>query len=361
MAPWYKENTSVKLFGVNINLGDLTALPLAVGYALCSSLLAIINKFAIGVFPYPSLLTSLQYLTCVVAVITSGQFKLLVHDPIRWDMIKKFIPAAFVFYMAIFTNTSLLRYANVDTFIIFRSSTPLLVAFADYLFRKQPWPGPYTLGALVVILVGAVGYVFTDSQYTVRAYTWAFAYLFTITFEMVYIKHIVTSLGLNTWGFVLYNNFLSLLMAPVFWMITGEFRETIKAASTASWEFGIVFPVLLSCAFGLAISFFGFACRKAISATAFTVLGVTNKLLTVVINVMIWDKHASPFGVLCLFITIVGGVMYQQSTVKQNYRGGGGGGSAKREELKPLTSPKDVEAHKDHVEEEGAETAAEPQ
>ncbi|CAI5474977.1 unnamed protein product [Closterium sp. Yama58-4] len=178
---------------------------------------------------------------------------------------------------------------------------------------------------------------------------------------MVYIKHIVTSLGLNTWGFVLYNNFLSLLMAPVFWMITGEFRETIKAVSTASWDFGIVFPVLLSCAFGLAISFFGFACRKAISATAFTVLGVTNKLLTVVINVMIWDKHASPFGVLCLFITIVGGVMYQQSTVKQNYRGGGGGGSAKREELKPLTSPKDVEAHKDHVEEEGAETAAEPQ
>lgn len=337
MAPWYRENTTVSVFGAVINLGDLTALPLVVGYALCSSLLAIINKYAIDVFPFPSLLTALQYLTCVVAVAGLGGLKALEHDALKWDMVKKFLPAAFVFYMAIFTNTTLLKYANVDTFIVFRSSTPLLVAIADYLFRKQPWPGPYTFGALFVILAGAVGYVMTDSQFTVRAYTWAFAYLFTITLEMVYIKHIVSSLGLSTWGFVLYNNFLSLAMAPVFWMITGEFRDTMMATAAAEWQFGVVFPVALSCAFGLAISFFGFACRKAISATAFTVLGVTNKLLTVVINVMIWDKHASNFGVLCLLVTIIGGVLYQQSTVKQNFKQAPNSNDV--EEAKALTSP----------------------
>eukprot|EP00475_Leptophrys_vorax_P018594 TRINITY_DN25453_c0_g1_i1.p1 TRINITY_DN25453_c0_g1~~TRINITY_DN25453_c0_g1_i1.p1 ORF type:complete len:353 (+),score=33.05 TRINITY_DN25453_c0_g1_i1:506-1564(+) len=337
MAPWYRENTTVNVFGTTINLGDLTALPLVVGYALCSSLLAIINKFAIDVFPYPSLLTALQYLTCVVAVGGLGFMKLLEHDMLKWDMIKKFLPAAFVFYMAIFTNTTLLKYANVDTFIVFRSSTPLLVALADYVFRKQPWPSSYTFGALFVILAGAVGYVVTDSQFTVRAYTWAFAYLFTITFEMVYIKHIVSSLGLNTWGFVLYNNFLSLIMAPVFWMITGEFKDTLAATADAEWRMGIIIPVALSCAFGLAISFFGFACRKAISATAFTVLGVTNKLLTVVINVLIWDKHASNFGVMCLLVTIIGGVMYQQSTVKQNFKAAPP--QSDEEEAKPLKSP----------------------
>jgi len=66
--------------------------------------------------------------------------------------------------------------------------------------------------------------------------------------------------------------------------------------------------------FGLAISFFGFAARKAISATAFTVTGVVNKLLTVVINVLIWDKHASTPGLFCLLLTIFGGVLYQQTT-----------------------------------------------
>ena len=73
------------------------------------------------------------------------------------------------------------------------------------------------------------------------------------------------------------------------------------------------FAVALSCVFGFLISFFGFAARKAISATAFTVTGVVNKFLTVVINVVIWDKHATPFGLVCLLVTICGGVGYQQS------------------------------------------------
>lgn len=75
----------------------------------------------------------------------------------------------------------------------------------------------------------------------------------------------------------------------------------------------------MSCIFGLLISFFGFAARKAISATAFTVTGVVNKFLTVAINVTIWEKHASTFGLVSLFFTLVGGVLYQQSvTAKGN-------------------------------------------
>ncbi|GJW40647.1 leucine-rich repeat, cysteine-containing subtype protein [Tanacetum coccineum] len=116
------------------------------------------------------------------------------------------------------------RHANVDTFIVFRALTPLLVAVADVLFRKQENGGNL--------------------------------------FEVV--------------------------------------------AFTA---------MSISCVFGLLISFFGFACQKAISATVYTVTvtGVVNKFLTVAINVLIWDKHASPFGLFCLLVTITGGILYQQS------------------------------------------------
>lgn len=237
-----------------------------------------------------------------------------------WDTAKKFLPAAFVFFLAIFTNTSLLKHANVDTFIMFRSLTPLLVAIADTTFRKQPWPSKYTFVSLLIILGGAAGYVATDSGFTLTAYSWAFAYLITITTEMVYIKHMVSNLGLNTWGFVIYNNLLSLMMAPVFWLLTGEYAEVISAATDAGTsgllKLDTIFAVGLSCVFGLAISFFGFAARKAVSATAFTVTGVVNKFLTVAINVLIWDKHASAVGLVFLLLTIVGGVIYQQSVTK---------------------------------------------
>ncbi|XP_024979502.1 GDP-fucose transporter 1 [Cynara cardunculus var. scolymus] len=289
---------------------------LVIGYALCSSLLAVINKFAITKFNYPGLLTALQYLTSALGVWILGKLGFLNHDPFVWETAKKFLPAAIVFYLAIFTNTNLLRHANVDTFIVFRSLTPLLVALADTTFRKQPIPSKLTFLSLLIILGGAVGYVATDYGFTLTAYSWAFAYLITITTEMVYIKHMVTNLGLNTWGFVYYNNLLSLMMAPLFWVATGEYSDVFAAVGSNGgnlFEIVAFTAVSLSCVFGLLISFFGFACRKAISATAFTVTGVVNKFLTVAINVLIWDKHASPFGLFCLLVTIAGGILYQQS------------------------------------------------
>lgn len=308
---------------------------LVVGYALSSSLLAVINKYAITKFNYPGLLTALQYLTSALGVWVLGKLGFLHHDPFVVETAKKFLPAALVFYLAIFTNTNLLRHANVDTFIVFRSLTPLLVALADTAFRKQPCPSKLTFAALVIILGGAFGYVATDSAFTLTAYSWAFAYLITITTEMVYIKHMVMNLGLNTWGFVLYNNLLSLMMAPIFWILTGEYGDVFAAlgANAGNWfELDAFFAVSLSCVFGLLISFFGFAARKAISATAFTVTGVVNKFLTVVINVLIWEKHASPFGLVCLCITIVGGVMYQQSVT----------GTSKTTAQRESTMPKQV-------------------
>ncbi|KAL8234919.1 hypothetical protein R6Q59_021019 [Mikania micrantha] len=289
---------------------------LVIGYALCSSLLAVINKFAITKFNYPGLLTALQYLTSALGVWVLGKLGFLTHDPFVLKTAKKFLPAAFVFYLAIFTNTNLLRHANVDTFIVFRSLTPLLVALADTTFRRQPIPSRHTFVSLLIITSGVVGYVATDSGFTLTAYSWAFAYLIVITTEMVYIKHMVTNLGLSTWGFVYYNNLFSLMMAPLFWMITGEYSDVF--AAVGSNRGNLVEPtafkaVSLSCVFGFLISFFGFACRKAISATAFTVTGVVNKFLTVAINVLIWDKHASPFGLFCLLVTVAGGVLYQQS------------------------------------------------
>lgn len=287
-----------------------------VGYALCSSLLAVINKYAITYFPYPALLTALQYLTSVIAVVVAGWTGIISHDKFVWKTAKQFFPAALVFYLAIFANTNLLKHANVDTFIVFRSTTPLLVAVADTLFRKQPFPSQWTLASLFVIFGGAVGYVATDSQFTVTAYSWALVYLVVICTEMVYVKKMVTDIALNTWGFVFYNNLISLLLSPVFCFLMGDYKMLLVGAPAFENVLVSFFAVGLSCLFGVAISFFGFAARKAVSATAFTVTGVVNKLLTVVVNVVIWDKHASNLGLGCLLVTIVGGVLYQQSTTK---------------------------------------------
>ena len=42
------------------------------------------------------------------------------------------------------------------------------------------------------------------------------------------------------------------------------------------------------------------------------VIGNVCKILTVLINISIWDHHASPFGIGCLFICLTGAGVYQQ-------------------------------------------------
>ncbi|CAI5476658.1 unnamed protein product [Closterium sp. Yama58-4] len=298
------------------SLEKLRVVWVVIGYALSSSLLAIVNKYAVTVFPFPAILTALQYLVCTIVTLVLGRLKVLEHDSLSLEKIIKFLPAAATFYIAIWTNTQLLKHANVETFIVFRSSTPLLVAIADSVFMGRSWPSGFTFFSLLTIFGGAVGYVFFDTGFTVTAYAWAWAYLIVITFEMVYIKSVVMSIGLNTWGLVLYNNMLALIFFPPALIGMNEPSQIAAYGLSRICSIGTLFPVALSCVFGLTISFFGFAARKAVSATAYTVVGVTNKLLTVLINILIWDKHAQAPGLVALLVCIFGGVLYQQSVTQ---------------------------------------------
>ncbi|KAL8549221.1 hypothetical protein ACS0TY_008174 [Phlomoides rotata] len=263
-------------------------------------------------------LTALQYFTSAAGVVICGWLKLLEHDKLDLLTMWRFLPAAVIFYLSLFTNSELLLHANIDTFIVFRSAVPIFVAIGETLFLHQPWPALKTWFSLATIFSGSVLYVTTDYQFTLTAYSWALAYLVSMSIDFVYIKHVVMTIGLNTWGLVLYNNLEALLLFPIELLIMGELKKMEHDISDEyDWySLQVIFPVGLSCLFGLAISFFGFSCRRAISATGFTVLGIVNKLLTVVINLVIWDKHSTLVGTVGLLICMGGGVMYQQSTSK---------------------------------------------
>ncbi|KAL7598586.1 GDP-mannose transporter GONST3 isoform X1 [Lactuca sativa] len=299
-------------------LHQVSVYGIAVGYCLSASLLSIINKWAVMKFPYPGALTALQYFTSASGVFLFGSLNFLQHDRLDLQTMWRFLPAAIIFYLSLFTNSELLLHANVDTFIVFRSAVPIFVAIGETLYLHQPWPSLKTWLSLSTIFAGSLLYVITDYQFTLMAYSWALAYLISMSIDFVYIKHVVMTIGLNTWGLVLYNNLEALLLFPLELLIMGELKKIkheIKE-ETDWYSFEVILPVGLSCLFGLAISFFGFSCRRAISATGFTVLGIVNKLLTVVINLMIWDKHSSLIGTIGLLICMFGGVMYQQSTSK---------------------------------------------
>jgi hypothetical protein len=55
-----------------------------------------------------------------------------------------------------------------------------------------------------------------------------------------------------------------------------------------------------------------FRSRQTVTASCYTVVGVANKMATVLANVLIWDQHASAEGILFLMLCLAGAVGYQQ-------------------------------------------------
>jgi hypothetical protein len=91
-------------------------------------------------FPYPGTLTALQYFTSAAGVLLCGWLKVVEHDKLDLITMWRFLPAAIIFYLSLFTNSELLLHANVDTFIVFRSAVPIFVAVGESMFLHRPWP-----------------------------------------------------------------------------------------------------------------------------------------------------------------------------------------------------------------------------
>ena len=257
------------------------------------------NKWALLGLPYPGLVTACQFLTTAVVVSIAGTLKYIDVEPLRKDKLMQMAPINIVFYLAIFTNGQVLKYATVETFIAFRSLTPLLVSALDTVVRGEPAPSRRTLCCLCAIALGAASYAHNDARITPAGYAWGVVYLSIIVTEMVYAKHVTATIQLSTWSLVLYQNTIALFLWPFASLISGEFQslrllvQTPEAESEPLMTMTTLVPLLLSCVLAIGISFSAWGTRSAVSATQFTVLGVACKLATVAINVLAWSHHAS--------------------------------------------------------------------
>ena len=105
------------------------------------------NKWALLALPFPGVVTACQFLTTAVVVYFLGKFRVVDVDAFRWEKLKAMAPINVVFYLAIFTNGQVLTYSTVETFIAFRSLTPLLVSGVDTLVRGEAPPSRRTRSA----------------------------------------------------------------------------------------------------------------------------------------------------------------------------------------------------------------------
>ena len=293
-----------------------------VAYSLCSGTLVLINKLTLHRLPYPSLIISFQLLVTLLFIYSAKFSKILPVDELRWRYIKPYSIYIVAFSLGVYANMRSLASSNVETIIVFRALSPCLVAFLDAIFLGREYPTTQSWVSLVVIVVGAYGYACYDISFQnqgIMAYTWPMIYLAVISFEMAYGKRIIQSVDLKTRsGPVLYTNLLGLPPMLLLAAMGNEYRHFSKDRNQGEHPFdaAAVSFLLTGCLIAVGIGYTGWWCRDKISATSYTLVGVMNKCLTVLLNLVVWDQHAPPGGVVCLLICLGGGMLYRQAPMR---------------------------------------------
>lgn len=288
---------------------DRTAIFAAAGYMACSSLMLIGNKLAVHFMHAPSFILWAQLATSASVVWLLGVVGIISVNPLSMKMIKAFGPVAAVFVGTIYANMKTLQYANVETFIVFRASTPIAISACDYLFLGRELPSRRSVASLLALLLGAAGYMSSDASFEVTGYFWVVVWYFIFVFNQVYIKYVVDNVKMTNWGRVYYSNFLAAIPLVPMGLFNNEVAEI---EWTTKSEAALVF----SCILGIAMSYFAFLARKEVSATYFSILGNVCKFITIIINFLIWDKHATAEGLGCLTMCLVAAYFYEQAPMR---------------------------------------------
>lgn len=305
-----------------------------ISYSLCSGSLVLVNKLILHYLPFPSLVIVIQLLSSIFVIYGGNFFGVMSIDELKWEFAKPYCIYTIAFSTGVYTNMMCLNTSNVETVIVARALSPLIVSVCDFIFLGREMPSKRSTAALCAIVVGAVGYARTDEQFISQgfsAYFWPFSYLCLITFEMVYGKQIVRSVKFKTVsGPVQYTNLLGWPPMLLFAKMGGEFERLNDLMSSYNvssvWGLMTKLPAesvalsVLGCLIGTGIGYSGWWCRGKVSATSFTLIGVLNKCMTVIVNTLIWDNHASPAGIASLFLCLVGGSFYQQAPMRKRER-----------------------------------------
>lgn len=283
-------------------------------YGLCSSTLIVINKVAVHNLNAPVFILGLQLLFAAYTVKALALFGIIEVEHLQWRLIKPFVPVIVGFIGVVFSNMKVLVYSNVETFITFRSSTPFVLAVLEWMFLGRKLPGSRSILSIALLIVSCAGYTYYDQGFRLEAYTWLLIWYAFMAFEACYVKYHCDNVNMTNWGRVYYTNILAgLVMIAVFPFCKSE-HAALRAIHFTKPQLLLLF---LSCLMGTCMSHASYLMRSSVSATTGVVVGMVCKLLSVALNCLIWDQHATPIQLAFLMLGLLGGTMFQQQPMRK--------------------------------------------
>ncbi len=306
-------------------------------YGISSSSLLVLNKVAISAIPNATLLLAVQLLSTVFFIACPAVAG-LINVRIVPDLgtLKAYCSVAAVFLLTIYSNFQVIHYIGVNSFIILRCGTPLVLSILDWQFMGRDFPRGSSLASLLGVLLGGSMYsliklIETDpslpetdpslpatgsaSDFYVfdPGLLWSIAWLISFLFDMLYIKHVVHAYPCSGLERTLYQNALALPML-LLWVPfekSGSLRIFLAADIRATTA------IFLSCISGTILSYTGMTLRSKLTATSFSILGIVCKILSAFLNEVFVSKEKSKTSLVCLLAVICSSACYKQAPLRR--------------------------------------------
>ena len=283
----------------------------SVGYLLSGSLLLITNKLCVQRVPAAASLHVAQFGFSAAAPLLLYCVGVIRLDSFVWAKVRPNIIMAILSSSAMYFNMAALRTSDVATLLVVRACCPLVDCVVEHLFLGRDLPSRQGTILLFIVAVSAAGYRLTMDPRHHKQEDGALPLISFFVFICaadIYGRFVSNLEWENKqWGPVLYSNVLSLPHQLLIALATNE-QQVLHAVH---WSIQTIGLILLTCVLGLGLSYFGWGCRGAVSATAFALLGIANKVLSLITAAFIWEPPSllsSGFLLLCL----VAAALYSQ-------------------------------------------------
>lgn len=112
-------------------------------------------------------------------------------DALTRTKVSSFLPAVLIFLLTIGLNMKTLQYANVETFIVFRASTPLALSLCEYAFMNRELPSVRSWMSLAGLVIGAALYVLNDEGFHIKGYLFVCTWYVIFCADQLYLRRIV--------------------------------------------------------------------------------------------------------------------------------------------------------------------------
>jgi GDP-mannose transporter len=289
-----------------------------VAYFLASSTMLVFNKACMIVLPAPCVVTLLQVTVTTLLIASAWCCSLVDIQKVNSGVLSQYMLYSMLFVLGINFTMRSLASTSVDTVLLFRSCSPLLVSFIDTVCLGREMPSRRSCVSMLCIVLGATWFAASELQTDTSSLDVPGVCVNTVNLLltatlMTWGKHVTDSSDVNLTTSVFICNLTSIV--PILALAVLEKEYLIIREYRWLSEYDVV-VLGISCVMGTALSYLGWKMRMIMSATSFTVVGVLNKVLTVILNGMIWPDHALWSSTIGLMFSLVGGSFYQQSTAR---------------------------------------------